>query len=85
MFNNKTWLSISMVIVMEQSISTGFVTFIAKYFQVSFGIPASKANIFTGIHIFLFLCKILLALAISFKLWEEFFLCCFLSPEFPVL
>ena len=51
MFNNKTWLSISMVIVMEQSISTGFVTFIAKYFQVSFGIPASKANIFTGIHI----------------------------------
>ena len=80
MFSNKTWLSISMVIVMEQSISTGFVTFIAKYFQVSFGIPASKANIFTGIHMFLFLCTYYLD--ISFKLGRNFSFVVFYPPNF---
>ena len=45
---NTSWLFISMVLIMEQLIATGFNTFIAKYMQVSFGFVPSTANIITG-------------------------------------
>ncbi|KAI0234853.1 Solute carrier organic anion transporter family member 5A1 [Lamellibrachia satsuma] len=48
LFSNFTWLFISLCIICELSITTGFVVFIAKYFQVSFDLSASMANIITG-------------------------------------
>ncbi|XP_064649449.1 solute carrier organic anion transporter family member 5A1-like [Lineus longissimus] len=51
LFKNSTFLGISMVVVMEQSITSGFTAFIAKFFQATYGTPASKANILAGIVI----------------------------------
>ena len=45
---NLTWLFISLVLVVEQSIGTAFNRFIAKYLQVSYDLGASYANIITG-------------------------------------
>jgi hypothetical protein len=37
-----------MVVVMEQSVTSGFTAFIAKFFQATYDTPASKANILAG-------------------------------------
>ena len=48
LLSNFIWLFISLCIICELSITTGFVVFIAKYFQISFDLSASIANIITG-------------------------------------
>ena len=48
LFTNMTWLFITIAFVVEQALTAGFIAFIAKYLQVSFGFSASKANILTG-------------------------------------
>ena len=48
MITNGTWLGISLVMVAEQAIGTGFNRFIAKYIEVAFSLPAYRANIITG-------------------------------------
>ena len=48
MVTNLTWLGISLVMVVEQSIGTGFNRFIAKYIELAFGLPSYRANVITG-------------------------------------
>ena len=48
MVTNLTWLGISLVMVVEQSIGTGFNRFIAKYIELAFGLPKHWANVITG-------------------------------------
>lgn len=53
MMTNLTWLGISLVMVVEQSIGTGFTRFVAKYIELAFDYPSSQANIITGVtHVF---------------------------------
>ncbi len=49
MVTNLTWLGISLVMVVEQSVGAGFNRFIAKYIELSFDLPSSKANVITGL------------------------------------
>ena len=48
MVTNLTWLGISLVMVVEQSIGTGFNRFIAKYIELAFSLPSYRANVITG-------------------------------------
>ena len=48
MVTNLTWLGISLVMVVEQSIGTGFNRFIAKYIELAFSLPTYQANVITG-------------------------------------
>ncbi len=48
MMTNLTWLGISLVMVVEQSVGTGFNRFIAKYIELAFKLPPYRANVITG-------------------------------------
>jgi hypothetical protein len=48
LLSNPTFVFATLVMVMEQVVSSGFIAYIAKYFQVSFDMAASSANIITG-------------------------------------
>ncbi|KAK2160022.1 hypothetical protein NP493_1672g00040 [Ridgeia piscesae] len=71
LFSNFTWLFISLCIISEQSITTGFVVFIAKYFQVSFDLSASMANIITGSVIIPGACTGILAGSLLMRLMRK--------------
>lgn len=46
--SNMTFLFVSLSYTAECAIVTAFITFIPKFIESQFGIPASKASIYTG-------------------------------------
>ncbi|KAK1806143.1 hypothetical protein P4O66_000002 [Electrophorus voltai] len=49
--SNVTFLFVSLSYTAESAIVTAFITFIPKFIESQFGIPASKASIYTGVII----------------------------------
>ncbi|MEQ2313816.1 Solute carrier organic anion transporter member 5A1, partial [Ameca splendens] len=49
--SNMTFLFVSLSYTAECAIVTAFITFIPKFIESQFGIPASKASIYTGLII----------------------------------
>ena len=48
--SNVTFLFVSLSYTAESAIVTAFITFIPKFIESQFGIPASSASIYTGEH-----------------------------------
>ena len=48
--SNVTFLFVSLSYTAESAIVTAFITFIPKFIESQFGIPASNASIYTGTH-----------------------------------
>lgn len=46
--SNVTFLFVSLSYTAESAIVTAFITFIPKFIESQFGIPASSASIYTG-------------------------------------
>lgn len=51
--SNMTFLFVSLSYTAECAIVTAFITFIPKFIESQFGIPASNASIYTGKSLFL--------------------------------
>lgn len=54
--SNMTFLFVSLSYTAESAIVTAFITFIPKFIESQFGIPASNASIYTGTGSSDFLC-----------------------------
>ena len=79
--SNMTFLFVSLSYTAECAIVTAFITFIPKFIESQFGIPASNASIYTGKSLLVAFCFLIVVLSLRYHGHQESGVKCITPPQ----